>query len=70
MALTPWDIYACQQVWKWEHRKTIFFSMDIRNIVSYIYPQHSFLHNLVERVGEVAEGVGEHLLEGGIASLI
>lgn len=71
MTLTAWDIYACQQVWKWGTKKyKVFFLMDIRNFVSYIYPQHSFFHNLVEGAGEVAEGVGEHLLEGGIASLL
>ncbi len=62
MALTPFDIYACQQVWKWEHRKTTFFSMDIRNFVSYIYPQHSFLHNFLEGAGQVAEEVAPELL--------
>ena len=25
MALTPFDIYACQQVWKWEHPQHSFF---------------------------------------------
>ena len=24
MALTPFDIYACQQVWKWEHPQHSF----------------------------------------------
>ena len=52
MTLTAFDIYACQQVWKWEH------------------PQHSFLHNLVDGLGQDLEGVGEHLLEAGVESLI
>ena len=56
MALTPYDIWACQQVWKWEH------------------PQHSFFHNLVEGAGQLAEDVGEHLVEeagaGAVAALL
>lgn len=35
MTLTAFDLYACEQVWKWEH------------------PQHSFLHNVGEDLGEI-----------------
>ena len=39
MALTPFDVYACEQVWKWEH------------------PQHSFLHDVGEDLGEAVHAV-------------
>ena len=37
--------------------------MDIRNFVSYNYPQHSFLHNFLEGAGQVAEEVGSEVAE-------
>ena len=40
----------------------LVFLLDIRNFVSYNYPQHSFLHNFLEGAGQVAEEVAPELL--------
>ena len=40
----------------------LVFLLDIRNKVSYNYPQHSFLHNFLEGAGQVAEEVATELL--------
>jgi len=64
MTLTAWDVYACQQVWKWEQkRKYLVFSflLDIKTFL-YLHPQHSFLHNFLEGAGQVAEEVAPELL--------
>ena len=39
MTLTLFDIWACEQVYKWEH------------------PQHSFLHNIDEDLGNIVHDV-------------
>lgn len=40
----------------------LVFLLEIRNFVSYNYPQHSFLHNFLEGAGQVAEEVAPELL--------